>query len=540
LVSGAGILSVNGTLGGTVDVESGGTLKGSGTVGGVDVASGGAVAPGNSIGTLHVAGDVSFVSGSSYDVEADATSSDKIEATGSATLSGGTVVLIPYHGATLTAGTSYTILTADGGVSGTFDGISFASSMLFLTATLSYDANDVYATVLRNGTSFASVAGTPNQGATAAAIESLGAGNALYDAVAMQGSAAAARTAYQQAAGELHANIRTSLFEDQETLTRALTARLRQAEDESAPIGASATKRAKLAYGAAIANKAAASASKLAPAVWMQGFGDWSRREGNANAASFRHQTKGVLIGADWMMVEGWRTGLAVGYSHADYQQDAGGDATGQADRYSAAAYAGGKLGPVALRAGATYTYHEMTTKRALGFAYYEDYLKGAMHAHSGGAFAEAAYDLGAGATKVEPFGRLAIDAVRVEDFAETGGAAALRVTGGIETLGTTTLGARLRQGLPLVDAQEGKATFEASAGWQRAIGDLAPADTYHFGGGEAFKIEGAPLARDAAALEAGIDYALDTHFAFGLAYAGRLAPAASSQTLRGSAVWRF
>jgi autotransporter-associated beta strand protein len=69
----AGILDVNGSLASVVSVNSGGTLMGSGIIGGLNVANGAVVAPGNSIGTLHVAGNIAFAAGSLYQVQVNAT-----------------------------------------------------------------------------------------------------------------------------------------------------------------------------------------------------------------------------------------------------------------------------------------------------------------------------------------------------------------------------------------------------------------------------------------------------------------------------------
>jgi fibronectin-binding autotransporter adhesin len=87
-----GRLSVNGSIVSPVTVNSGGTLGGTGRVGTTTIASGGTFAPGNSIGTITVAGNVTFAAGSIYQVEANAAgAADRINATGAATLSGGTV-----------------------------------------------------------------------------------------------------------------------------------------------------------------------------------------------------------------------------------------------------------------------------------------------------------------------------------------------------------------------------------------------------------------------------------------------------------------
>ncbi|WP_198174322.1 autotransporter-associated beta strand repeat-containing protein, partial [Mesorhizobium xinjiangense] len=89
----------NGALGGALDVLDGGTLGGSGTVGGLVAASGGTIAPGNSIGMLSVNGDASFGVGSVYAVEVDgAGNSDRIVATGKATIVGGTVSVTAERG----------------------------------------------------------------------------------------------------------------------------------------------------------------------------------------------------------------------------------------------------------------------------------------------------------------------------------------------------------------------------------------------------------------------------------------------------------
>jgi len=142
-----GILDVNGSLVSSVTVNAGGTLMGDGAIGGMTINSGGVVASGNSIGTLTVNGNVSFAVGSTYQVEVNAAGqADKIAATGTAALSGGTVQVLAQTGVYATQ-TKYTILTA-AGVTGTFSGVT--SNFAFLTPTLSYDTNDVFLTLSRN------------------------------------------------------------------------------------------------------------------------------------------------------------------------------------------------------------------------------------------------------------------------------------------------------------------------------------------------------------------------------------------------------
>ena len=134
-----GTLSVNGVINGLVTVNGGGTLGGTGTIDNV-VVNGGALAPGNSIGTLNVANSLTFSAASSYMVEISGTSSDLTQVTGTATPGGATVVVIPIG----TVAKQYTILTATGGVTDTFNPAVAGALPSNLKASLSYDLNNVY------------------------------------------------------------------------------------------------------------------------------------------------------------------------------------------------------------------------------------------------------------------------------------------------------------------------------------------------------------------------------------------------------------
>ncbi|MBS9478670.1 beta strand repeat-containing protein, partial [Ancylobacter radicis] len=148
------VLAAGSTTGSSFTVESGGTIGGTGTIGGLTVLSGGTVSPGYSPGTVTVAGNVSFAAGSTYTVEvwADGTH-DLISATGTATLSGGTVAVLAQAGYANPLAT-YTILTAQGGVTGSFATVT--TNYAYLLPSLSYDASNVYLTLARNDVRFAS------------------------------------------------------------------------------------------------------------------------------------------------------------------------------------------------------------------------------------------------------------------------------------------------------------------------------------------------------------------------------------------------
>ncbi len=232
-----GRLAVNGSVTSAVSVQNGGIVGGSGTVGSLTARQGGTVAPGNSIGTLNVAGNVSFEPGSRYAVEVGPNGqSDRIQSSGSATIGGGEVAVTLENSANLLTqsevrsllGQQYTILSAQQGVSGQFDAV--APNYLFLGTGLSYQPTGVTLSVGRNGTSFASVAQTPNERAVAAAADALAAGNPVYESLLGSGTAGEARQAFRQLSGQIHADIASALVNDSRYLREALNGRLRQAE----------------------------------------------------------------------------------------------------------------------------------------------------------------------------------------------------------------------------------------------------------------------------------------------------------------------
>jgi hypothetical protein len=88
--------------------------------------------------------------GGTYVVEANAAGqSDRVNVGGTATIDGANVQLIAAPGSYGTS-TTYTILNATGGVSGTYTGVT--SNFAFLTPSLSYNASNVFLTLALQGT----------------------------------------------------------------------------------------------------------------------------------------------------------------------------------------------------------------------------------------------------------------------------------------------------------------------------------------------------------------------------------------------------
>lgn len=519
----SGTLSVQGKLGGALTVATHGRLQGTGTVGNTSVS--GVFAPGNSIGTINVAGNVDFQPGSVYEVEVDASGqSDLIHATGTATLNGGTVRLLAGSGA-YGASTFYTILTADGGLAGTFDGVS--SNLAFLTPSLGYDANNVHLTLTRNGTRYVDVAYTANQAAAGLGVERLGAGHAVHDAV-LSVSAEQARTAFDHLSGEVHASLRTALIEDSRFVRDAARDRLRAAQ--RAPGAASAS----AAYSRP-GSAAPIAADHGGVVFWAQGYGAWGSVNGNDNAARLRRDSQGLLLGVDGS-VGGWRVGALAGYGESRLKASQR-ESSGSSSNVHLGAYGGTAWGDLALRVGTAYTWHDVKTRRSVAVADFSDRLKGKYDAGTWQAFGELGYGINAAGMRLEPYANLAHVRLRTERFTEQGGAAALSGQAKSDHATFTTLGLRAERQFELGAAQ---ATLSGALGWRHAFGDMTPKAENRFQGGDAFTIAGVPIARNSAVVEAGLDIRFTPNASLGLTYAGQLASSARDHGVKANLAVRF
>ncbi|MCZ8546090.1 autotransporter outer membrane beta-barrel domain-containing protein [Mesorhizobium qingshengii] len=509
----AGTLLVSGSLAGSaVSVDSGATLAGGGTVGSLDAS--GTVAPGNdAIGTLAVNGTAKFESGSTYAVELNSAGlSDLIDASGAATIDNGaglTVTNIGLGG--LVAGTRYTVLVASS-VTGTFTLVGDPQVSAFASLSTTSDATHAYVDVTQTKT-FGSAGLTPNQIATGQGLDSA-AGSALVSAVLALPSDAAAQAAFDQLSGEIHASAKGMLLQDSHFLQDAVTARLRGAFGDSGKTASLPV----MAYGEEGVQPVVADTDRFA--VWAQGFGSWGGTDSDGNAAAFDRSTGGLLMGADGL-AGAWRVGVVGGYSRTSFNADDG-RSSGDSDNYHLGLYGGTNWGAVALRTGAAYTWHRISTSRSVALQGFTDSLSADYDAATAQAFGELAYKTDAGPFAFEPFANLAYVNLHTDGFTESGGAAAL-TSGSTTTDATfTTLGVRASTDVTVGGVT---ATARGMFGWRHAFGDVTPLSTFAFAGGGDFTIAGVPISRDAMLVEAGFDVQLAQNATLGLSYAGQFGP---------------
>ena len=147
----AGTLLINGDTSGSLMNVTGGTLGGTGPVGGITSANG-SVAPGNGAGLLTSAGNVTFNSGTTFRIEIGGvnpgTEYDRLQVTGTVNLGAGVTTLngTLINGFTPVVGQQFTIIQSTGGITGTF---AQGSSITFggVDFTITYNANSVVLSV---------------------------------------------------------------------------------------------------------------------------------------------------------------------------------------------------------------------------------------------------------------------------------------------------------------------------------------------------------------------------------------------------------
>ncbi len=506
----AGVLAVNGSLGGNITV-SGGALKGTGTFGNVTTGRGGIFAPGNSIGQSNTA-NVTFEAGSVFEVELNdggfvpGVNNDAIHVTGGATLNGGTVHVTPDNGTdtgeTYLPGT-YTILTADGGLSGAFDGVT--DDYVFLDFALDYDPTSVFL-ISNRIAHFSDVALTANQAGIAATLDALDGGNDIVSALLGQTDEDAARHALDSLTGELHASLTATLVEQSRV-----------------------TRDAAFARGNRILRREGVE-------LWIEGLAGNQRNDGTANTAALKNNRYGFLLGADTNFGSNLRVGAFAGYTDSDVRATDRGS-TASIDSTHLGAYGAGQWGGFDLQVGADISWHDIDARRQVSFTGFSDSLESAYSARTGQIYAGMSYALNAGAVTFAPFGEIAHVWHSSERFAETGGPAALEAEKVDTSVTFSTLGLRMATEINL---GQSRAEFGAEIGWRHAFDQPEASVQALRAGGDPFAVAGAPIAENALSLGLGGRFALSDRASLSLGYNADLAKQYENHAFRAGISFAF
>ena len=464
-IAGGGLIVLGG-LGNSDVVVTGGLLGGTGPLRSLAV-HGGTLSPGvpsgTAIASLTVAGNATLDVGSTFAVDLGASAaSDRLVAGGRVTLGGGTLS-VNGSGA---LGSVYQIVSAGGGVTGTFGAVAQTNDVPFLLPIVTYQPNTVLLTLGLNGPALIAAARTPNQAAAAHGVIDLPLTSPVAGAVATL-SQAGAPAALDQLSGEIHASLRGAIVEDGRAIGDNLIDHIGQGHRQ----------------------------------LWGEArIGD-RRIDGDGNAAAVRGAVRSLTIGAD---TGGNRTqiGATAGYSwdRVDGRTYAG---AARMEAWRLGAYVATDLGDgLLLRGAALYSGWSGMIRRSVVFAALDQKLASRDHATMAQGLAALSRKIVVGTARAEPF--VSLDWVHLgqSDIRESGGEAALGGTAERHDSVFARIGVHVSGNAP---SKSTAIVPRATLAFARALGDRMPGVDLAFAGSSTatgYRVSGAALARNRADLD--------------------------------------
>ncbi len=547
-----GTLVVNGALPNSTftvgDVPIDPVIGGGGTIGTLIVGNNGVVAPGiaTPFTTLTVTGNATFNPGSTYQVQiGSAGQKDRIAVGGVTTIAptNTSVSVIATPGA-FAPFQQYVILTSAGGLApGSRFSTVTSTNLAFLQPVLTYDANNVFLTLVGNNVTFPSVATTPNQQAAAGGIQSLGPGNPLYNIVLTQ-TASGAQQAFDATSGEPHASVATVGVGSAAFISTAIFDRLWN----MGGAGQGDAFQMLQNFGSTLptvlrcytANDATSTTNLSSYSVWGQAFGSFGHNGGDGNATAIDNTLGGFIAGVDvpvyGYLADVWRFGVAGGYTN-DSLSVPNRSSSGTYESAFGTLYGGMRAGAVDLRFGASLGTDSTELRRNVAFPGFVELERSNYGGTTVQGFAELGYRFAYGLNVLEPVAGFTAVHLHQDGFNEKGGIAALHGFGRDTDVETTTLGFRA-EAVPFVEMP---LVARVHLAWQHAYGDLSPTAVVAFrAGGAPFKVSGAPIDRDSALAEVGLEYRATSAMTIGLDYTGDVGPRDFANGVRGRLNYRF
>ena len=539
-----GALTVNSTLNANTTVGTAGTLAGTGRVVGT-LTNAGIVAPGSAAaptGTLTVAGN--YVQGASGTLQSAITADGqaaRLVTTGTATL-GGTASLIAAAG-TYLPNTRYTVLTAAGGVNGTFATVTDSGTLPFLIRPVaSTDANNAYVTLAQQ--SFGLVAQTGNQANVARGLDAALANNPQALLVIDNQSNAGIAATLDRISGQSYASLADPQLRSGRAFGSQLLSRAYAASTEAGPTGFTLPPTV---YAADMPNRAAPSAPRFIETsrgygVWATGYGQFGRVDSTANAAGRSETVAGMAGGIDFHPQVGTVLGIAAGYGSVDVGLNRTGERV-HTDNAQVGLYGGFNSGALYANATVGYAHTEGRVNRSLGLAQIQS--GGAQGKVSGDQFISAG-ELGyrfalAPTTVLSPFVGFQVNTF-AQDRVTEGSAGPLSLTIAAKDFlsARTLVGGRLETATTVFDGRP--VSFWVKAAYVHDFADVSRTigASFTLVPTVPFAVSGRRLDRDRALVGLGVSTELAPGLAGFLGYDAELASTDTIQAVRGGFRYTF
>ena len=541
-----GLVTVNGKVSGPVTVESGATLGGNGLIAG-DTSVSGILAPGNSPGTLVFTAPVTLNAGSVYQVEIDGTgmgtgagNHDRVVVNGAAFTADGRLTPIlrgiggsATNGFTPSLGQSFTVISADSGVSGRFASLDQPASGLAAGTRMDVIYGSTAVALAVTPTSYANLAAaglgqTVNQRAVGAALESFrpAAGGQASDPTAQALfdnlytlSGGQIGPALNQLSGKIHADMLTADRVNRRQFGRAVEARQAAGHGASnAPEGAVeflANGKVRSVAGLPDTGSRAGSAS-----VWGQPLVGRGHSADDGNGGAVDRFTGGFMVGSDYAFDPEVKAGVALGFLRTRVKAE-NGLGEGTVDSYQATVYGSWTPSAAFVDAAFGYGYSRYDTTRSMVFGN----VAGVAAGEADGTDLSA--DLSAGVRMtldgnawVEPRAGLRWDRLSRGGFTERG-LPLLSLREEAETQNALRSSIGLRFGTLL---NVGEVTVEPTGtlGWEHDWADVTSEATASLNGARFTALASRP-GRDAAVVGAGVTVTMSRQLSVQVGYLGEI-----------------
>lgn len=483
---------------------------------------------------LNVDGDFATTAGSTVATSAAEGAFGSVKASGTVTLADGTTVKADPAGLSIADGAQ--VLLADGGTA-TLGAVNAVDTALVDWSivrgdAIGKDASDIYLIAKRKA-----------QFGQKAPAGAKGLGNALE------------QLARSGAGGKAMEQLLDNLYRitDERTLEKELK---RLAPDTTGAAQAGASNATRGSFGTVSARGANVRAQNTQTAlaggdgqtgvstgemlrglgVWVQGFGSYGDQGERQGFDGYDYATGGLAVGADTMVLDNARVGLAFTYAGTDVDND--GDLTGNGvnvDSYQAIAYANWQGAPWYVDAALGFGLHQndATRQTIAGTA------EGEFDSRSYTAKLEGGYPVTAGQAVITPVASLEYTYFDTDGYTETGaGAANLVVEDDSSDSLRSGLGATVAT---TFDAGDWLITPSAKAVWYHEFLDEAPVTTARFAaGGSTFASEGADPANDSVVLGVGLALAQGEQLTLSASYDAELKEDFTSHTALLQARYEF
>jgi uncharacterized protein with beta-barrel porin domain len=498
-----GTLNVNGniTSASGVTVNAGGTLGGNGIVGNVTINAGGTLAPGNGAAPT-IAGNLSFQSGALYLVQVSQAAAASTNVGGTVALAGATANIVFAPGSYISK--QYTIVTANGGISGSFDALIDTNRPPDIRDTLSYDATHAYLDLKLD---FSSPTGLNGNQQTV--------GNTLTTFFNSTGRiptafAMLSPAGLSQASGETAVGSQQTTFDAMSQFMGVITDPFIGGRGDgfgasgNAPTGYASTQNSGAVRDAnAMFVKAPVVPFEQRWSTWAAGFGGSQTTDGNAavGSNSTTSSIAGTTMGADYRFSPFTIAGFALAGGGTSFSVANGG--SGHSDLFQAGAFIRHTVGQAYITGALAYGWQDITTDRILSVAGI-DHLRAEFNANAFAGRIESGYRFVApwiGGIGITPYAAGQFTTFDLPAYAEQAlsGASTFALAYGSQSVTDTRgeLGIRADKSFALPDSI---LTLRGRLGWAHDFDpDRSIAATFQTLPGASFTVNGAAQASEAA-----------------------------------------